>query len=88
MHSGAGTSRSWTVSCTCMRLIAISGLRSRQGRHDEAITLARESVALLARSDFIVSLQLAHLALARALRMAADERGARAGRAGRPASGR
>ena len=58
--------------------IAISGLRSREGRHGEAIVLARESVALLAQKDFTLSLQLAHLALGRALRMAADEEGARA----------
>jgi hypothetical protein len=53
--------------------IAISGLRSSQDRHDEAITLARESVALLGRSEFVVLLGDSHLTLARALRAAGDE---------------
>jgi len=52
---------------------AISGLRSIQGRHGEAVALAREAVALLAGSEFIVLLTLANLALANALRAAGDE---------------
>jgi DNA-binding SARP family transcriptional activator len=53
--------------------IAISGLRSRQGRHDEAVALAREAVALLVGSESIVSLTQANLGLASALRAAGDE---------------
>jgi DNA-binding SARP family transcriptional activator len=53
--------------------IAISGLRSRQGRHDEAVALAREAVALLAGSEFMVLLAEANEALASALRAAGDE---------------
>ena len=56
--------------------IAMSGLRSRQARHGEAIALARESLALLAGSEFVVLLTDAHMALAGALRRADDERGA------------
>jgi hypothetical protein len=56
--------------------VAISGLRSHQGRHDEAIALARESVALLAPSEFMASLGAANMALAWALRAAGDEAGA------------
>lgn len=48
--------------------VAISGLRSLQGRHEEAVTLARESVALVAGSEWLRSLAQSHLALARALR--------------------
>ena len=58
--------------------VAISGLRSLQGRHDEAVTLARESVALVAGSEWLRSLAQSHLALARALRGAGDEPAARA----------
>lgn len=57
--------------------VAISGVRSQQGRHDEAVSLARESVAILAESEFIYSLGLAYLALARALRGSSDETSAR-----------
>jgi predicted ATPase/DNA-binding SARP family transcriptional activator len=57
---------------------AMSGLRSRQGRHDEAVALARESVALLSASEFTVSQEIAHLVLADALRAAGDEAGAMA----------
>ena len=53
--------------------IAISGLRSQQGRQDEAVALARETVALLAGSEMIVSLSQAKLALAAALRASGDE---------------
>lgn len=53
--------------------IAISGLRSRQGQHDEAVALAREAVALLAGSELIVSMTQANLAFASALRAAGDE---------------
>ena len=53
--------------------IAISELRSQQGHHDEAITLARESVAFVAPSEFVVLSGLAHMTLARALRAAGDE---------------
>jgi hypothetical protein len=53
--------------------IAISGLRSQQGRHDEAVALAREAVALLAGSELMVSLAQANQALAAALRASGDE---------------
>jgi hypothetical protein len=53
--------------------IAISGLRSQQGSHDEAIALARECVALLAPSEFMVIRATAHMTLAGALRTAGDE---------------
>jgi DNA-binding SARP family transcriptional activator len=53
--------------------IAISALRSRQARHEEAVALAREAVALLAGSEFIVLLAMANLTLAAALRAAGDE---------------
>lgn len=53
--------------------MALSGLRSRQGGHEEAIDLARQSVALMASSEMVVTLGLAHMALAGALRLAGDE---------------
>ena len=53
--------------------VAVSGLRLKQARHDEAIGLARESVALLAGSGRARSLGIAHMALAMALRAAGDE---------------
>jgi DNA-binding SARP family transcriptional activator len=53
--------------------IAISGLRSQQGHHDEAIAMARESVAVVAPSEFVVLSGLAHMTLARALKAAGDE---------------
>ena len=52
---------------------AISGLRSTQGRHHEAIGLAIESVSLLDGTDFLVSQTRAKMTLARALRAAGDE---------------
>ena len=56
--------------------VAISGSRSHQGRHDEAIALARESVTLLAPSGLMAGLRASYMALARALRAAGDEAGA------------
>jgi hypothetical protein len=56
--------------------VAISGLRSHQGRHDEAIALARESVTLLAPSELMAGLGASYMALAGALRAAGDEAGA------------
>ncbi len=53
--------------------MALSGLRSRQGRHEEAIDLARQSVALMASSEMVVTLGLTHMALAGALRLAGNE---------------
>ena len=53
--------------------MAISGLRSLQGRHDESVTLARESVALMAGTEFVVAQAEAQMTLARALRAAGDE---------------
>jgi hypothetical protein len=53
--------------------LAVSGLRLKQARHDEAIGLARESVALLAGTGFARSLGIANMALAIALRAAGDE---------------
>lgn len=52
---------------------AISGLRAQQGRHDEAVALARESVSLLAKRQFAASLAIAHRTLAIALRAAGEE---------------
>ena len=49
-----------------------------QGRHEEAVTLARESVALVAGSEWLRPLAQSHMALAEALRGAGDEPGARA----------
>lgn len=56
--------------------MAISGLRSRQARHDEAIVLARESVARIVDSEWVVLAADAHFRLADALRAAGDEIGA------------
>jgi DNA-binding SARP family transcriptional activator len=53
--------------------LATAGLRSSQGRHVEAIALARESVALLADTEFIVLQGLACVALANTLRTSGDE---------------
>jgi DNA-binding SARP family transcriptional activator len=53
--------------------IAISGLRSGQGRHDDAVALALEAVAILSGGELFVSLAQANLALASALRAAGDE---------------
>ena len=50
-----------------------SELRSGQDRHAEAADLAREAVALLELSEFPVSLGLANLRLATALRAGGDE---------------
>jgi tetratricopeptide (TPR) repeat protein len=55
--------------------MAISGLRSQQGQHDEAVALAHEAVAIMARSENVVQLGRAQMALARALRAAGDEPG-------------
>ena len=57
--------------------VAISGLRSHQGRYDEAIALAREAVALIAETGYLVSIAATYMALADALRAAGDEAGAR-----------
>lgn len=53
--------------------IAISGLRSVQGRHDEAIALAREATALLAEYRDVLMLEQAYLRLGGALRGGGDE---------------
>ena len=55
---------------------ALSGLRTAQGRHAEAIQLARDSVAVMAGSEFVDSRMIGHMVLARALRAARDEAGA------------
>jgi DNA-binding SARP family transcriptional activator len=57
--------------------IAISGLRSRQGRHDEAISLAREAVALVTQREMAQLLADSELTLAAALRAGGDEPAAR-----------
>jgi len=53
--------------------MAIAGLRSRQGRHHEAIAMAREALGLLAASEAIVVKGTAYMTLADALRAAGDE---------------
>jgi class 3 adenylate cyclase len=53
--------------------IAISGLRSEQGRHDEAVVLAREAVALVAPTEDVVMRMRAQRTLAGVLRAAGDE---------------
>ena len=53
--------------------IAISGLRSVQSRHDEAISLAREATQLLSAYRDVMLLEQAHLRLAGALRGGGDE---------------
>src|SRR5690606_14687785 len=54
--------------------IAISGLRSVQGRHDEAIALAREATQLLlGEYRDVLLLEGAHLRLAKALRGRGDK---------------
>ena len=53
--------------------IALSGLRTEQGRHPEAVELAAEAVAILAESGFAGVLEQAHFALAGALRASGDE---------------
>ena len=53
--------------------IALSGLRTEQGRHPEAVELAAEAVAILAASGFAGVLEQAHFALAGALRASGDE---------------
>ena len=53
--------------------IALSGLRTEQGRHPEAVELAAEAVAILAASGFAGVLEQAHLTLAGALRASGDE---------------
>ena len=58
--------------------IAISGLRSQQGRHAEAVALAAEAVALLAGRELLLSSALAQLTLAAALRADGDETAAAA----------
>jgi hypothetical protein len=55
---------------------ALSGLRTAQGRHAEAIELARDSVAIMAGSEFLDSRLTGQMVLARALRAAGDETGA------------
>ena len=63
----------WDLDANVRWRIAVSGLRARQGRHGEAIALARESVALLATSGFLVTRGIANMTLAGALRAAGDE---------------
>ena len=58
--------------------IAISGLRSQQRRHAEAVALANEAVALLAESELLLSSALAQLTLATALRAGGNETAAAA----------
>ncbi len=53
-------------------------LRSAQGRHDEARPLAHAAVDLVATTEFVVLQADAQLALARVLRRAGQEAGARA----------
>jgi tetratricopeptide (TPR) repeat protein len=55
--------------------MAMSRVRSTQGRHAEAVTLAREALDLVVPigSEDLVDLRRAHLSLARALRGAGDE---------------
>ncbi len=48
----------------------MSGLRSAQGHHREAITLAHESVSIMAASEFMDSRLTGQMVLARALRAA------------------
>ena len=55
---------------------AIAGLRSRQDRHAEAVTVARESVALLSDSQLATSMATAYMTLATSLRAAGDVAGA------------
>ncbi|MFL5677668.1 MAG: ATP-binding protein [Chloroflexota bacterium] len=55
---------------------ALSALRRTEGRHVEAIELARESVAIMADSEFVDSQMTGQLVLARALRAAGDQAGA------------
>ena len=77
MRSGGGTSPTRRTSTPNTNGVSpVSGLRSRQGRHDEAIALSRESVALLATSQPPRSQRTANMALAGALRAAGDEAGA------------
>ena len=52
---------------------AMSGLRSIQGRHDEAIGLAEESVAIMAGSELVDSRATGQMVLAWALRRAGDD---------------
>jgi DNA-binding SARP family transcriptional activator len=56
--------------------LAISGLRTSQGRHDEATSLAREAIDLVAEREMAQLLGDAKLTLARASRAAGDEPGA------------
>jgi tetratricopeptide (TPR) repeat protein len=55
---------------------ALSGLRSAEGRHLEAIELARESVAIMADTEFMDSRMSGQMVLARALRAGGSEAGA------------
>ncbi len=57
--------------------LAIAGLRTAQGRHDEATVLAREAIALVSEREMVVLLGDAQLALAGALRAGGDDAGAR-----------
>ena len=54
----------------------MSGLRSTQGHHREAIALAQESVSIMTASEFMDSRLTGQMVLARALRAAGDEAGA------------
>lgn len=53
--------------------IAMAGLRSHQDRHEEAVALAREAVAVFVKSEMMVSLAQAQMSLASTLRAAGDE---------------
>ena len=53
--------------------LAIAGLRSLQDRHEEAIALAGEAVAILVDTDRAVLRQQANLVLAEAFRRSGDE---------------
>jgi hypothetical protein len=52
---------------------AMSGLRSIQGRHDEAVGLAEESVAIMASTELVDSRATGQMVLATALRRAGDD---------------
>ena len=66
--------RTWMRRCRWR--IAISGLRSQQGRHDEAIAVARDAVAILAQSELMTMRVFTLQSLGGALRAAGDEPGA------------
>ncbi len=70
---GRDIAKSWDIDAHVRSMNALSGLRSLQGRHDEAIDLATESVSRTAGTDFLVLRAASNMALARAHRAAGDE---------------